>query len=69
MLGLWELSVGMLLLISQASGAMDGVAILLGLMSFYKIGVAVLLYCIGRGDTAGKIIGNVRTAGVLLLWA
>jgi hypothetical protein len=40
MLGLWELSVGILLLVTQMNRAVTGVTTLLGLMGFYKAGVA-----------------------------
>jgi cytochrome c biogenesis protein CcdA len=67
MLGIWELSVGILLLVHQMNRNDKGVTALLGLMSLYKAGVAVLLWRIG--SEMSKIAGNVATAVALLTWA
>lgn len=69
MLGLWELIVGMLLLVSQATGAKDGVTILLVLMGLYKTGIAVLLSRIGDGNKMSKILANLGTAFMLFVGA
>jgi hypothetical protein len=69
MLGLWELIIGMLLLVSQATGAKDGVTILLVLMGLYKTGVAVLLSRIGDGNKISKVLGNLGTAFMLFIGA
>jgi hypothetical protein len=69
MLGLWELIIGMLLLTSQATGAKDGVTILLVLMGLYKTGVAVLLSRIGDGNKMSKVLGNLGTACMLFVGA
>ncbi|CZS81531.1 unnamed protein product [Fusarium graminearum] len=69
MLGLWELSVGVLLLVTQASGSFAGVTTVLGLMGFYKAGVAILLCYIGDENKRGKIAANTLTATIFLLWA
>lgn len=69
MLGLWELSVGILLLVTQASGSFSGVTTLLGLMGFYKAGVAILLCYIGDENKRGKIAANTLTATTFFLWA
>jgi len=69
MLGLWELIVGMLLLASQATGAKDGVTILLVLMGLYKIGVGVMLTRIGDGNKMTKVLANLGTAFMLFVGA
>lgn len=69
MLGLWELIVGMLLLVSQATGAKDGVTILLVLMGLYKTGVGVLLSRIGDGNKMSKVLANLGTAFMLFVGA
>ncbi|KAH7154424.1 hypothetical protein DER46DRAFT_664131 [Fusarium sp. MPI-SDFR-AT-0072] len=67
MLGTWEVSVGILLLVHQMNGNIDGVTTLLGLMGLYKAGVAVLLWRLE--STMSKVAGNVATAILLLIWA
>ncbi|VZI00108.1 unnamed protein product [Fusarium fujikuroi] len=67
MLGTWEVSVGILLLVHQVNGNGDGVTTLLGLMSLYKAGIAILLWKIG--SNMSKVVGNVATAVLLLTWA
>ncbi|RYC86806.1 hypothetical protein BFJ63_vAg10334 [Fusarium oxysporum f. sp. narcissi] len=67
MLGTWEVSVGILLLVHQVNGNSTGVTTLLGLMSLYKAGVATLLWNIG--SSISKVAGNVATAVLLLTWA
>lgn len=67
MLGTWEVSVGILLLVHQVNGNGDGVTTLLGLMSLYKAGIAILLWKIG--SNMSKVVGNVATAVLLLKWA
>ncbi|KAF5623299.1 Sorbose reductase SOU1 [Fusarium tjaetaba] len=67
MLGTWELSVGILLLAHQMNGNSNGVTTLLGLMSLYKAGIAILLWKIGSGTN--KVAGNVATTAFLLTWA
>ncbi|KAI6754582.1 hypothetical protein HG530_012334 [Fusarium avenaceum] len=47
MLGLWELSVGVLLVLNQANSNLAGIITLLTLMSLYKASVAFLLWNIG----------------------
>ncbi|CEI61974.1 unnamed protein product [Fusarium venenatum] len=69
MLGLWELSVGVLLLTTQASGSFAGITTLLGLMGLYKAGVAILLWNIGDKNKTRKIAGNILTAITFLFWA
>ncbi|KAG8672534.1 hypothetical protein FPOAC2_05929 [Fusarium poae] len=69
MLGLWELSVGALLLVTQASESVSGTTTLLGLMGLYKAGVAILLCNIGDENKTGKIAGNILTAFTFLFWA
>ncbi|KAF5649432.1 gluconate 5-dehydrogenase [Fusarium sp. NRRL 52700] len=66
MLGTWEASVGILLLSHQMNGNSNGVTTLLGLMSLYKAGIAILLWKIGSG--MNKVAGNVATTAVLLSW-
>ena len=67
MLGTWEVSVGILLLVHQVNGNGDGVTTLLGLLSLYKAGIAILLWKIG--SNMSKVVGNVATAVLLLTWA
>lgn len=67
MLGTWEMSVGLLLLVQQVNGNGDGVTTLLRLMSLYKAGIAILLWKIG--SNMSKVVGNVATAVLLLTWA
>jgi hypothetical protein len=67
MLGTCELSVGILLLACQMNGNSDGVTTLLGLMSLFKAGIAILLWKIG--SRTNKVAGNVATTAVLLTWA
>ncbi|KAF5588295.1 gluconate 5-dehydrogenase [Fusarium pseudoanthophilum] len=67
MLGTWELSVGILLLVQQMNGNSNGVTTLLLLMSLYKAGIAILLWKIGSGTN--KVAGNVATTAVLVTWA
>ncbi|KAF5708689.1 gluconate 5-dehydrogenase [Fusarium mundagurra] len=67
MLGTWKASVGILLLVHQMNGNSNGVTTLLGLMSLYKAGVAILLWEIG--SNISKVAGNVATAVVLFIWA
>ena len=69
MLGLWEFTVGMLLVASQATGAKDGVTVLLVLMGLYKTGVAVLLCGIGDENKMGKVLANLGTAFMLFVGA
>ncbi|KAF4963265.1 hypothetical protein FSARC_8703 [Fusarium sarcochroum] len=69
MLGTWELSVGVLLLTHEANGNTAGVTALLGLMSLFKAGNAVLLWRIGDQNKMSKVAGNVVTAVVLSAWA
>ncbi|KAL6916745.1 hypothetical protein FSHL1_008582 [Fusarium sambucinum] len=69
MLGLWELSVGVLLLATQASGSFAGITTLLGLMGLYKAGVAILLWSIGDENKTEKIAGNILAAITFLFWA
>ncbi|KAM0541386.1 hypothetical protein ACHAPJ_013259 [Fusarium lateritium] len=69
MLGTWEGSVGVLLLVHQARGNIAGVATLLGLMSLFKFGNAVLLWRIGDEKKTSKVTGNAMTAAVLSAWA
>ncbi|CZR44210.1 uncharacterized protein FPRO_13986 [Fusarium proliferatum ET1] len=67
MLGTWEVSVGILLLVHQVNGNGDGVTTLLGLLSLYKAGIAILLWKIG--SNMSKVVRNVATAVLLLTWA
>ncbi|KAJ4258127.1 hypothetical protein NW762_008268 [Fusarium torreyae] len=69
MLGTWEGSVGVLLLVHQASGNIAGVTTLLGLMSLFKVGNAVLMWRIGDENKISKVTGNAMTAAVLSAWA
>ncbi|WZH49967.1 uncharacterized protein QYS62_011194 [Fusarium acuminatum] len=50
MLGIWELSVGALLVLNQANGNLAGITTLLTLMSLYKANAAFLLWKIGNDN-------------------
>ncbi|KAF5022728.1 hypothetical protein F66182_5276 [Fusarium sp. NRRL 66182] len=69
MLGLWEMSVGLLLLAHLVYGNSPGVTTLVGLMSLFKAGNAILIFTIGDRNKMGKSAGNVVTAVVLMGWA
>ncbi|KAM0230525.1 hypothetical protein ACHAP5_011361 [Fusarium lateritium] len=69
MLGLWELSVGVLLVLNQANSNVAGITTLLSLMSLYKAHVAILLWKIGDENRVGKMAGNIVTAVALASWA
>ncbi|SPJ87062.1 uncharacterized protein FTOL_12087 [Fusarium torulosum] len=69
MLGLWELSVGILLVLNQANSNLAGITTLLSLMSLYKAHVAILLWKIGDDNRVSKVAGNIITAVVLAAWA
>lgn len=69
MLGLWELSVGVLLVLNQANSSLAGIITLLTLMSLYKASVAFLLWKIGDDNRVSKVAGNIVTAVALASWA
>ncbi|KAF5667041.1 gluconate 5-dehydrogenase [Fusarium heterosporum] len=69
MLGIWELSIGILLIVYQMNSNLAGVTSLLGLMGLYKAGVGILLGKIGGSDNFGKIVGNIITTLALWSWA
>jgi hypothetical protein len=69
MLGLWELSVGILLVLNQANSNLAGITTLLSLMSLYKAHVAILLWKIGDDNRVSKVAGNIITAVILAAWA
>jgi hypothetical protein len=69
MLGLWELSVGVLLVLNQANSNLAGITTLLNLMSLYKAHMAILLWKIGDDNRVSKVAGNIITAVILAAWA